>query len=73
MLCVDSVTNLTMYRGQVKNQSKNKLLYLNAIVENWLKVVKHNILANEVKLRPADFIKIIWCGCGVYTGKSKCF
>ena len=31
----------------------------NAIVENWMKVVKHNILTKEVKLRPADFIRKI--------------
>ena len=31
--------------------------YSNAIIENWMRIVKKNILANEVKLRPADFIR----------------
>ena len=30
----------------------------NAIVENWMKVAKHNILTKEVKIRPADIRKI---------------
>ena len=29
----------------------------NAIVENWMRIVKKTLLANEAKLRPADFIR----------------
>ena len=36
--------------------------YSNAIAENWMRIIKNNILSNEVKLRPADFIRKVHQG-----------
>lgn len=44
---------------------KLDVTFTNSIVENWIKIVKHTILKDEIKLRPGDFIRRIYEGlCG---------
>ena len=54
-----------MIIGPTLLPGKLDVTFTNSIVENWIKIVKHNILKDEIKLRPGDFIRRIYEGlCG---------
>ena len=44
--------------------------YSNAIIENWMRILKKNILGNEIKMTPADFIRKVHEGI---QGRLKAF
>ena len=50
------IIGTTLFPGKLDVTSTN------SIVENWMKIVKHNILKDEIKLRPGDFIRKIYEG-----------
>ena len=49
---------------------KVNVTFTNSIVENWMKIVKYNILKNDTKLRPGDFIRRFYEGI---SGRIKAF
>ena len=44
----------------VSDKNKNNIIYSNAIVENWMRIVKLNILESKTNLRPGDLIKLLY-------------
>ena len=42
----------------VLDKNKNNIIFSNAIVENWMRIVKLNILESKTNLRPGDLIKL---------------
>ena len=59
-----------MIIGATLFPGKLDVTFTNSIVENWMKIVKHNILKDEIKLRPGDFIRKIYEGI---SGRIKAF
>ena len=49
---------------------KVNVTFTTSIVENWMKIVKYNILKNDTELRPGDFIRRIYEGI---SGRIKAF
>ena len=49
---------------------KVKVTLTNSIAENWMRIVKKNILKDESKLRPGDFIRRMYEGI---SGRIKAF
>ena len=43
--------------GPVISPGEFNVRYSNAIAENWMRIIKSNILNNETKLRPGDFLR----------------
>ena len=59
-----------MIIGATLFPGKLDVTFTNSIVGNWMKIVKHNILKDEIKLRPGDFIRKIYEGI---SGRIKAF
>ena len=49
---------------------KVDVTFTNSIAENWMRIVKKNILKDETKLRPGDFIRRMYEGI---SGRIKAF
>ena len=49
---------------------KVNVTFTNSIAENWMRIVKKNILKDETKLRPGDFIRRMYEGI---SGRIKAF
>ena len=49
---------------------KFNVTFTNSIAENWMRIIKNNILKDEIKLRPGDFIRRTYQGV---SGRVKAF
>ena len=56
--------------GPSLHPNKSRITFTNAIVENWMRILKITILQNESKLRPGDFIRKLREGI---VGRIKAF
>ena len=46
--------------GPTSVSDKNNSIFSNAIVENWMRIVKLNILESKTNLMPGDLIKLLY-------------